>query len=387
MRPYDREIDSPDDDLVRDSVLGLAPAVTWQEIACVRYLAQRPFWLQPIESPFFDTWELEQLDRRGWIEAREVDLASAPGDEDHPRYEPRGPGFSPLHNHRTSGRPDWPSICTSFQWAIPQPTEWHNRLNTTIRLTLRGLEVAKLIRMKDLVEVGLFDDTAYQLQRISAGWRGRDSHVSHLLAIGVKTCQTHFEHEVRDRAMRSVSVAVGRLQEELIPKLALEVDPGFRDELRALARDLDPHAEVPDPDDDDLTHRWRLSWHQVRCEDRIQEMVPLLFEMQIRQRIATCGSTTPPESVAPAATGTSPKNEEFRVGSWFQAVTGDAIKGSSLQRAAKDGRLVDSKQVGGVWHHSVDEVASRNPERAAKIRAAIVDKSSGAASKLPDASG
>lgn len=282
MRPYDREIDSHDDELVRRSVLGLMPAVTWQEMACLRHLAQRSFWLQPIDSPSFDYWQLEQLDRRVWIEAREVDLASKPEEEDHPRYEPRGPGFSPLHNHRTSGRPDWPSICTSFQWASPKPTGWFNRLNTTIRLTPRGRGVAERVSMEDLGEVGLFDDTAYQLQRISAGWRGRDNHVLRLLAIGVKTSQTHYEHEVRDRAMRSVSAAVGRLQDELIPKLALEVDPGLRDELRSLARDLDPHAEVPDPDDDDLTHRWRLSWHEVRCEDRIGEIVPLLFGMQQR---------------------------------------------------------------------------------------------------------
>jgi len=373
MRPYDREIDSDDDDAVRRSVLGLAPAVTWQEIACLRYLAQRPSWLQPIDIPLFDCWELEQLNRRIWIEACEVDLTSKPEEEDHPRYEPRGPFFSPLHNRLASGRPDWPSICTSFQWASPKPSGWYNRLSTTIRVTPRGRRVAGLISADGLGEVGVFDDTAYQLQRISAGWRARDSHVSRLLAIGVSTCQTHYEYEVRDGAMRSVSAAVCRLQDDLIPKLAFEVDSGLRDELRALIRDLDPSAEVPDPDDDDLTYRWRLSWHEVGCEDRVDELLPLLFAMQLRQKGSGAGDNG---SRNPATAKKEPdaNQEEFRVGSWFEAVTSHVVKGSTLQRAAKVGRLTRSKQVNGLWHHSVDEVADQKPEVAAKIRKAVVDK-------------
>lgn len=382
MPLYERELDHEDAARVTASLLQLRPALTWQEVACLRFLARRSVWEAPFESRFVGTWELEQLDKRYWVEAQEIDLEQAEVKGGVAVYTPRGPWFGPVYQRLTAGRPDWPSIVVAFREAVPHPNpdHWEDRLYARIRLTERGKRAVECLHGLEAFELGLFDEVAYSLERCAASWRERDKVVSRLLAAGFSTAQGGFEKIVRDGVMVGVRSAWASLQEDLVPRLSRVVDPGLRDEIRTLVRGLNPDALVPDPDEGHTTHRWRLDWSQLDLEDRIEEVKALLFAMneEADHQPEVNAGTPPSEPFRPEENRSLPIDAvEFQLGSWFEVVTKEALTRGNLQRAASRGQLKLSKKGNkGSWLHSVVEVAGIHTEQAGLIQEAV-DKLAG----------
>lgn len=284
MNFYERELDRQDDAVVRESILNLIPPVTREELAALYAIGEKPVWEGRFDSPLVGLWEFEQLDRRGWIEAQMVDLESRFGQP--AVYSTRGGWYCPLHNYLGDGRPDWPTIWESSRRASEKPTSYLSRVWVRFRLSNRGWRVGEIIRPDDAPELGIYDAVAYGLQRLSAGWRQGDEEMLGWLRAGMSSASSGFEKMIGQDARNPVRRWVSHLRRELIPKLQGEVDPGVRDEVRAVVRAVDPDSIVHDEEDGE-THRWRLMWSDLNCQQAIDELVPMLWGMQPRTP-ATC---------------------------------------------------------------------------------------------------
>lgn len=253
-------------------------ALTAEEFAALRILAQRRIWNVPLDDPAVGVWELEALDRRGWVLAREVE----PTLDRAAWGQPVGPWFRPFSNERHPGRPAWPQIVHAHRKAArtnrdaePGRQCWliaQIRLSGSAPDPFGGLDsLAATIAAPTPIQA-----VAEALGRVSAEWRLGDWEALDCCNCGVDSASGLFEELIRDGARSGVRRLIRELDRRLIPAVTHELSSGILEELRRLALDLDPDS-VGEDQYGDRSPRWRHTWSALGGQPRIESLVPLLL--------------------------------------------------------------------------------------------------------------
>ncbi len=251
-------------------------ALTAEEFAALQILAERRIWDVPLDNSAVGVWELERLDRREWVCAREIDR-SLDGTKSHPV----GPWFSPIKNERNSGRPAWPQIVHAHRKCTQTPSVSelsHRPLIAQIQLTGKAPDPFEgLESLKDSTAVQTpIQAVAEALERVSAEWRLGDCEVLDCLGDGVGPESELFSKIIRDEARSGVRRLIQNLEGHLIPAVSHQLSVDIRQELRLLTLELDPDSVGEDQYGDRMA-RWRHTWNALGLQPRIERLVPILF--------------------------------------------------------------------------------------------------------------
>jgi len=285
LRPHDRgEPSKPvgnEAGSEQSCLLSVDPPLTRSEAIALQTLSLHRIWEHGAEHCSFGVWALERLDRRGWLHARQVTVASEKNQI--LKYTPIGPWFYPTRNRVTDGREDWPSIWTHFKYADPTAGQ---RIYSQVALTDDGMKAAKLVDIDRIADPGPLESVAQSLEEISAEWRRGDEEMSWWIRSGMGTDSGGFEKILGIHGgERAIVLAIVKdLRVRLVPAIALLIDVPLRDDLRALVSDLDPEQFCVDEFDGEETPRWRLRWARLNCQSRVDELVALLRGLESGQK-------------------------------------------------------------------------------------------------------
>ena len=189
------------------------------------------------------------------------------------------------------------------------------------------------------------------LRKIKEHWQAGDKEMDACQRDGVEPASGLYEKLISDEARGPVRNHVTHLRQTLIPQAAKVIDPGLRDDLRALVNDLDPDSTFT-WSTGDTTVRWRVTWSGLEIEKRFAELMALLHAQNV---------VSPDDPDSPRSSDKSEEN--WRLASWFSKHTGDALNAGRLWSARKAGNIKGRRPEGGrQWSYSVRSVTAYWPE-------------------------
>jgi hypothetical protein len=302
-----RAPDSPNPEAARQSWWqDLDPPLAIEEWDALQVLAGRKAWDVRLESPHVGVWEVERLDRRGWLAAQ--DVKALPGEQLPLKYSPYGDWYRPTLKRRTDGRSEWPSILTRLKYANRTP---QSHIDAQIALTIEGRRAATEIPAHAAWTPGVLEALARALERISGEWRRGDAELLRWTVLGMSSGGFETVMSPREGERQPLRLQVEALRTRLVPAAAVYLDAHLRDELRRMVADLDPE-DIGTSRSGDRDLRWRLSWDALYYQGRIEYLAASLRAMAASKVSPPSAPFTPTQthpaaSSAPATSSNPPQ--------------------------------------------------------------------------------